>query len=319
MAAPFEALDLSSRKRLRGERRFRELLDAAPDAIIEVSREGRILVLNGMTERLFGYQRRELLGQPVELLIPEDFGPRLARPISSGLALQGRRKDGSCFPVEISLGPVKSNEGSSIIAIVRDISERGIEQEQFRAMQEKLTSELQSRNRETERADRLKSEFLSSVSHELRTPLHTIMGFSELLAEELKGPLNDDQKRFIEHIRTDSAHLLELINEILDLSKIEAGRLDLRREALDMTAAIEVVLDSIRPRGEAKSIRIEATLPAGLMLYADCLRFKQILFNLLGNALKFTPEGWPNPHRCDAPGWLRRDCSHRQRDRYRQG
>ena len=93
-----------------------------------------------------------------------------------------------------------------------------------RAIQKKFTSDLQSRNREIKQADRLKSEFLSSTGHELRTPLHTIVGFSELLAEELKGPINEDQKRFIQHIQRCSMHLLKLINEVLDLSKIEAGR-----------------------------------------------------------------------------------------------
>lgn len=291
------------RKPLRGERRFRELLEAAPDAIIEVDREGQIVLLNGMTEKLFGYGREELLGQPVEVLIPEDlrathvrnrtayWAQPLTRPMGSGLALQGRRKDGSCFPVEISLSPVKSREGFGVTAIIRDISERKQVEDQLRAIQEKYTSELQLRNREVEQADRLKSEFLSSMSHELRTPLHTIIGFSELLGEELKGPLNDEQKRFVEHIHRDSLHLLALINEILDLSKIEAGRIELRNEIFDMSGAIEEVLLSIRPHGEAKSIRIEADLMEGVTLAADRLRFKQILFNLLSNAVKFTPEG----------------------------
>jgi signal transduction histidine kinase len=142
-----------------------------------------------------------------------------------------------------------------------------------------------------QRADRLKSEFLASMSHELRTPLHTIVGFSELLAEELKGPLNQDQKRYIQYILTDSMHLLELVNGILDLSKIEAGRLELRIHTFDMSVAIEEVLASIRLQAETKSIRIETGLVGTFMLHADCLRFKQILLNLLSNAVKFTPPG----------------------------
>ncbi len=190
------------------EQRLRDLLDAAPDAIIEVDQGGRILLLNRMTEKLFCYQRNELLGQPVELLIPEDLRPLhvhnrntyhgrpLTRPMGGDLALQGRRKDGSCFPVEISLSPVKLGDGAGVTAIIRDIGARKRSEDQLRAVQEKYTSQLQLRNQEMEQADRLKSEFLSSVSHELRTPLHTIIGFSELLAEELRGPLNEDQKRF---------------------------------------------------------------------------------------------------------------------------
>jgi signal transduction histidine kinase len=173
------------------------------------------------------------------------------------------------------------------LALEQEITERKLVEEEVR----RLNAELALRNEQIQDADRLKSEFLSSTSHELRTPLHTIIGFSEVLGEELNGPLNADQKRFVELIHTDSLHLLALINEILDLSKIEAGRFELRNETFDMSGAIEEVLLSIRPHGEAKSIRIEANLVEGLTLAADRLRFKQVLFNLLSNAVKFTPEG----------------------------
>ena len=277
------------------ERRFRELLEAAPDAIIEVDREGRIVLLNKVTENLFGYGREELLGNSVDSLIPKDL--RLAhvnhradywsrpvtRPMGSGLKLEGQRKDGSRFPVEISLSPVNSEDGFRVTAIIRDISER-------KEAEEKYRGDLELRNREIERANRLKSEFLASMSHELRTPLHTVIGFSELLAEELKGPLNDDQKRFVNHIHKDAMHLLDLINDILDLSKIESGRLELRREAFDVATALEEALSSIRPQGFAKSIEIESSVSVPTALYADRVRFKQILYNLLSNAVKFTPE-----------------------------
>src|SRR5262249_547847 len=144
--------------------------------------------------------------------------------------------------------------------------------------------------REAERATRLKSEFLASMSHELRTPLHTIIGFSELLIEEQDGQLNPKQVRFTNLIHKDSLHLLDLINDILDLTKIEAGVFELRKEVFDMAAAIDEVISSIRPQAEAKRIHLEANNAAHAMLSADPRRFKQILFNLLGNALKFTPE-----------------------------
>ena len=298
MAASSRTFGVSSKKARRGERHFRDLLEAAPDAIIEVDRDGQIVLLNEMTERLFGYEREELLGQPVEVLhLSAAHAHKRSCVLASaahapaGFRVAGEAQGRNLVSVEISLGRVKSGEGFSVIAIIRDVGERRNAEDQVHAVQEQFIGELQLRNREIARADRLKSEFLSSMSHEIRTPLQTIIGFTELLAEELKGPLNQDQKRFVQHVHTDSLHLLKLINEILDLGKIEAGRIELRSETFDMSAAIEEVLCSIQPHGEAKSIRIESRLAARLTVHADCLRFKQILFNLLSNAVKFTPEG----------------------------
>jgi PAS domain S-box-containing protein len=297
------AQEKQSRSAIQTERRFGELLEAAPDAIIKVDREGRIMLLNLATEKSFGYKRDELLGQSVEMLVPEavrgghaqhraNYWDRpVTRPMGSGLTLQGRRKDGTTFPVEISLSPVESENGLRVIAIIRDISDRQQSETQMREMQQAYTQELESRNREVERANQLKSEFLASMSHELRTPLHTIIGFAELLGEQLEGPLNEKQARFINHIHTDSQHLLALINDILDISKIESGRLELRREVFDLARALEEALSSIRPQGAAKSIAIETRLDVPAAIFADRLRVKQILFNLLSNAVKFTPEG----------------------------
>lgn len=288
---------------LSAERRYRELLEAAPDAIIEVDEEGRILTLNAVTEKSFGYSREELLGKNVDILVPDDVRARhagyraayrthpITRPMGSGLELHGRRKDGTTFPVEISLSPVKSEDGFRVTAIIRDISARREIEERLKAIQTNYTRELELRNQEVERANRTKSEFLANMSHELRTPLHTIIGFSELLAEELKGPLNADQQRFVRHIHKDSQHLLALINEILDLSKIEAGKLQLKREALEIGALLDDVLTSIRPRAADNRIQITTALNCPLTIDGDRLRVRQILYNLLSNAVKFTPKG----------------------------
>jgi PAS domain S-box-containing protein len=304
------AREEEARAQARLERRFRDLLEAAPDAIIEADAEGRIVLLNPVTEKLFGYSRRELIGQPVEMLIPDEqrgkhVGNRAqyrdhpaSRAMGTGLALYGKRKDGTQFPVEISLSPVKSEDGFRVTAIIRDVSDRKVIEDQLRVIQQKFAAELSAtnqelerRNREIERADRLKSEFLASMSHELRTPLHTIIGFSEILAEELEGPVNEKQRRFINHIHHDSLHLLELINDILDLSKIESGRVELRPETFALDASVEEVRTSILPQADAKSIAISAGIPAGISLRADRTRVKQILLNLLSNAVKFTPAG----------------------------
>src|SRR5580704_8332168 len=158
----------------RAERRYRELLDAAPDAIIEADQDGRILTLNAATEASFGYSRDELLGQPVEVLVPDHVrgshaGRRaefrahpVTRPMGIGLELLGRRKDGSTFPVEISLSPVKSEEGFRVTAIIRDITQRKEIEDRLRAVQANYTRELELRNQEIEKATRHKSEFLAN-------------------------------------------------------------------------------------------------------------------------------------------------------------
>ncbi len=304
------AREKEARAQVLAERRFRELLEAAPDAILEVDGQGRIVLVNAAAERLSGYSRAELLGKGMEILTPEELRNRhsghraaywshpVTRPMGSGLDLHIRRKDGARIPVEISLSPVMYDGEMRVTAIVRDITERQRAERQIREMHERFTAELTAanrqlelRNREVERANRLKTEFVASMSHELRTPLHTIIGFAELLAEELEGPLNEKQKRFVGHIHKDSLHLLELINDILDLSRIEAGRLDLRQEAFDIAGAVEEAMATIRPQAIAKSQHLEWAGTLEIPLQADRLRFKEVLFNLLSNAVKFTPEG----------------------------
>jgi PAS domain S-box-containing protein len=291
------------------ESRFRKLLEAAPDAILEVNPEGRIMLLNEAAERMFGYNRGELLGLNVENLVPAAMRDGHAqhrasyanrpktRPMGTGLELQGQRKDGSLFPVEISLSP--NWIGSlHVIASVRDITERKLVEDRIRVLREQYTAELtakneqlEARNLEVEQANRLKNEFLASMSHELRTPLHTIIGFSELLTEQLEGPLNEKQHRFVGHILQDARHLLELINEILDISKIESGRLELKCETVDFNHCVEDVLGGIRHLAATKNLTLENKNSFQHALYADRLRMKEILYNLLSNAVKFTPEG----------------------------
>ncbi|MGZ4830748.1 MAG: PAS domain-containing sensor histidine kinase [Candidatus Angelobacter sp.] len=292
------------------ESRYRKLLEAAPDAILEVNQGGQIMLLNEAAERMFGYSRGELLGLNVESLVPASMRGGHAqhrasyamhpntRPMGTGLELQGQRKDGSLFPVEISLSPNWIEGSLHVIASVRDITQRRAVEDRLRALREQYTAELtvkneqlEARNLEVERANSLKTEFLASMSHELRTPLHTIIGFSELLTEQLEGPLTEKQQRFVSHILQDARHLLELINEILDISKIESGRLELKRESFDFSQIIEEVLGGIRHQAAAKNIAVENKNSFQRSLYADRLRVKEILYNLLNNAVKFTPEG----------------------------
>ena len=288
-----------ARERAVAGQRFSLLLEAAPDAILEVDLTGRIVVANPEAERLFQRSGEELVGLPVEMLLPERFrGGHFAhrahyaahpvrRPMGAGLDLYAVRKDGTEFAVDINLSPLSGVEGGHVMCVLRDVSQRRGAEEKIRV----LNQSLERRNQEVERANRLKSEFLASMSHELRTPLNTILGFSELLSEQNAGPLNEKQKRFLTHIQHDASHLLALINDVLDLSKIEAGRLELRLEEFPMAVAAAEVLTSIRPLAATKGISLDSDLDTQLMLQADRLRFKEILYNLLSNAIKFTPSG----------------------------
>ena len=285
--------------KFKAESRFRELLEAAPDAIIEVDQEGRIVLLNRVTEKLFGYTRDELLGKNVDSLLPiEMMGTHAehrarywanptTRPMGHGFTLKARRKDRTEFPVEISLSPVRTGSGFRVTAIIRDVTAQRAAEEEIRLANQRL----EQRNQEVEQANALKSEFLASMSHELRTPLHTILGFTELLQEELEGPLNAKQKRFVQHVHQDSAHLLDLINDILDLSKIEAGRMDLNIETIDATEVAAETVTSMQGAAEAKGIALDNTMSAPLYVLADRVRFREIMTNLLSNAIKFTPNG----------------------------
>src|SRR5882724_9423276 len=185
------------------------------------------------------------------------------------------------------LGQIQEREGA--LRKVHAQLERRVEARTAELAAANKTLALQ--NREVERATRLKSKFLASMSHELRTPLNAIVGFSDLLAEQTAGGLNDKQKRFVNHIKQGSSHLLQLINDILDLSKIEAGQLELRCEDFQVENALPEVLSTIRPLAMAKNIQVQDTLEADWAVYADRVRFKQILYNLVSNAVKFTPKG----------------------------
>jgi Signal transduction histidine kinase len=154
----------------------------------------------------------------------------------------------------------------------------------------KLNAELEERNKELARASQLKSEFVSRMSHELRTPLNAVTGYLDLLAEESAGELNGKQKRYVGHVRTGAGHLLELVNEVLDLSKIEAGRIQLYLDWFNAADALLEVLASTQPLAATRNISVEYVVDQAMVIYADRLRLKQILYNLISNALKFTPE-----------------------------
>ena len=282
--------DISDRKR--AEAQFRALLESAPDAMVIVNTQGEIVIVNAQTERLFGYRRGELLGKAVELLVPDRYrrvhvrhrtnyfvGAR-PRPMGMGLELFGRRKDGTEFPVEISLSPLETEEGELVASAIRDITERKTaEAERARLLQERSAHA---------EANRVKDEFLATLSHELRTPLNAVLGWIGLIES---GSLTPDQvSRALTTVARNARAQAQLVDDLLDVSRILSGKLKVRTMALDLAEVADAALDVVRPAARAKELDLQAkyfTRPVLLMGDAD--RLQQVIWNLLSNAVKFTP------------------------------
>jgi PAS domain S-box-containing protein len=401
---------------------FRELVDAAPDGIVVCDADGVIELVNVQAERMFGYSRDELIGKRVETLIPDRLrlrhpqhvasyvqAPR-TRPMGSGLELSGRRRDGTEFPVEISLSPIRSDRGRMIAAAIRDVTDRKrIEDEARRAnayllsavdsiqdafslydeedrivlvnsafrqllgpaiagsitgrrfehlLDELLAAglldlggedaatlrarwlayhrvpsgvlelttrdgralraidrptaehgtvslildvtedrlradELRRARASAEAASAAKSEFLASMSHELRTPLNAVLGFAQLLQRDRKQPLSDRQRERVDHVVRGGEHLLRLIDDVLDLSRIEAGRVAISAEVVGVRALVDEVVATLEPVATRTAVSIaiaplSTSLPA---VIADRTRLAQILMNFGSNAIKYNRAG----------------------------
>ncbi len=268
------------------------LLDISPDALVVVNQIGTIVMVNAQAEALFGYAPEEFRGQRLEVLLPERFhtlhqahrkhyfsAPR-TRQMGAGLQLFGKRKDGTEFPVDISLRPLLLDEVLHVIAAVRDLT-----------WQKRIEEELQEQYRSVQEASRLKSEFLANMSHELRTPLNAIIGFSEMMYDGVVGQTSEAQHEYLGDILSSSRHLLQLINDVLDLAKVEAGKMLFSPEEVDLERLVAEVRDILRLLIASKRIHFEAEIdPALRGVVIDPAKLKQVLYNYLSNALKFTPE-----------------------------
>ncbi|MET0492002.1 MAG: PAS domain S-box protein [Actinoplanes sp.] len=271
--------DLSARKL--AETKLRWMLEVAPDAILGVDASGTVELVNGQCERLFGYDRDELLGKPVKMLIPDGLRPVDAGQIGAGRELVTLHKNGTEIPVEISLSALETPGGRLTMAAVRDITDR-----------KSIERRLREQNVELERASRAKDNFLASMSHELRTPLNAIIGFTGTMLMRLPGPLNAEQEHQLTLVQSSGKHLLSIINDLLDLAKIESGRVQITLEPVDCLRVIEEVVQSLQPLAEGKglTLRVESFEgPVGAT--ADRRALGQILINLVNNAIKFTDSG----------------------------
>jgi PAS domain S-box-containing protein len=289
--------DITNRKRAEevlrlSEERFRLLISEVKDyAILMLDPDGGIVSWNAGAEQIKGYRPDEIIGQHFSCFYTTE--DREQNKPAHGLEVaveQGRyenegwrvRKDGSRFWADVVITALHDETGRlyGFGKVTRDITERKRTEELMRQAKE-----------EAERTSKFKDQFLSTMSHELRTPLNAVLGFSDLLADERYGSLNDRQQRYIAHIHTGGKHLLKLISDILDLSKIEAGRMELAREDVLVPSAFAEVISALYPLAEKKSQALLQQVEPQLRVHADALRFKQVLMNLVGNAIKFTPEG----------------------------
>ncbi len=259
-------------------------VETAPDAMIIVDRDGTMVIVNEQAVRLFGYSREALIGAHVEMLVPERlrdahvghrhafFSSANVRPMGAGLELCGRRKDGSEFPIEISLSPFETDEGMRVTAAIRDVTDAREAKRKLAA----YAARLESTNRDLE-------QFTHFASHDLQAPVRTIIGFTEILAETLQGRLDEQAQKYFDFIHDGALHMRTLILDLLELSR--ASRSERVLEEVRVEDVIERSCQQLGPQLTERDVRVEyEALPRVL---ADATRLQQVFQNLIGNATKF--------------------------------
>jgi PAS domain S-box-containing protein len=300
----FDAQDISGLRHLQSatsdlEAQFQGVVENAVDGIITIDRNGAIELFNSSAENIFGYTADEVIGKNVRMLMPEPFSTNHDTYLENyhrtgeikimgiGREVRGLRKNGETFPLDLGVG--KSGQGDQVIYIgtIRDISE-----------QKQAELDLQASRIEAENANHAKTQFLSSMSHDLRTPLNAIIGFAELMKTDEEDKLSEDHQSSVDHISSAGNHLLVLIDEVLDLTKIESGKMSLNIAPVDIGAAVDECLEIIQPQAEATGISIQwssgdgAGLDGKQWVWADSDRLNQVLLNLFSNAVKYNkPQG----------------------------
>ncbi len=267
---------------------FRTLLETAPDAMVIVDSDGRISIVNSQTEQMFGYSRRELLGNPIEMLLPERFRDRheshragyvrepSLRPMGQGLELLGRRKDGEEFPVEISLSPVESENGRFISSTIRDVTERARMEKAIIAAQE-----------EAERANKANTAFLAAASHDLRQPVQAL----SLLNGALRRTVKDERAlSMIDSQENSLTAMTNLLNSLLDISRLDAGAIAPEIEEFPVSRVIDRLAAEFGRQAQHKGLKFSA-VSCPTVVRSDVSLLGEILQNLVSNAIRYTEEG----------------------------
>jgi PAS domain S-box-containing protein len=268
-------------------RRHLAAMEAAMDGMAILKPDGTYEYLNAAHLKIFGYERpsdlvgsswKRLYAEPERTRLEVDAMPKLFRNGHWSGEAVGLRRDGSVFPQDVSLTVIQDG---GMICVVRDISERHARDEALREATDRA-----------ERANLAKSQFLANMSHELRTPLNAVLGYTELLLDGLYGTLPDRAHGVLERVQANGRHLLALINDVLDLSKIEAGELTLAREPYSISALVQTAITAMEPLARVKGLEMRTVVPDGLPSgLGDERRLTQVLLNLIGNAIKFTQAG----------------------------
>jgi protein-histidine pros-kinase len=274
------------------ELRFRSVFQSAADGIILADESAKIVGWNKGSEEIFGYSEEEILGSRLEVLMPESYREAhlaglerfrvtgRSQVIGKTQELEGLRKDGSVLPIELSLASWRSGASTMFTGIVRDITER------------KRTEELRRAKEAAEDANRAKSGFVASMSHELRTPLHAIIGFANLMLQNKSSQPTVQERDFLERILLNAKDQLHLINGLLDLSKVEAGRMELQLDEIAIEPLLADVIKQIEGESRNPEVNLTLRLPeTSAQIRTDPARLKQVLINLIDNALKFTVHG----------------------------
>ncbi|HYK45878.1 MAG TPA: PAS domain-containing sensor histidine kinase [Parafilimonas sp.] len=294
---------------LESEAGFKALFEYATIAILVISRDGLIELINPAAEKLFGYNNAELIGHPLEMLIPGDLRQRhvqhrttyfdkpKARPMGRGIDLFAQKKEGHVFPVEISLGYYQLEGEMLAVAFVTDITERKQMEQQLKEANELLEKKVIERTFElTEALERekelseMKSRFVSMASHEFRTPLSAVLS-SISLVETYKDPEHDEKrKKHIERIKASVRNLTDILNNFLSLDKLEQGKIEAERSQFDISEFMEDIIEEMDNMLKKKNQRVIYSHSGEKEIVLDRKILRNIMFNLLSNAIKYSPE-----------------------------